>query len=80
MLATPASDALGDLKVCNILVNSPAAEEPRTTSGVAGADWAAGTGGVSGAVGAEADEAGAAEGGGPRSDARRSSSVFCATG
>lgn len=80
MLATPASDALGDLKVWSIRVNSPAPEEARTTGGVAGADGAADAGGTSGALGEEAGGAGADEAGGPRSDARRSSSVFCATG
>jgi hypothetical protein len=72
MLATPASGAPGDLKVCSILVNSPAAEEARTTGGVAGAGGGADTG--AGVVGA------APGAGGPRRDARRSSSLFCATG
>lgn len=80
MLATPASGVPGDLKVCSIRVNSPAAEEARTTGGVAGADGAGGAAAAAGAVGAVTGGTGAAGAGGPRRDARRSSSVFCATG
>jgi hypothetical protein len=73
MLATPAAGVPGVLKVWSMRVNSPGAEEARTTAG-------AGCGVVrGGADEAEAAGAGAA-GGGPRSEARRSSSDFCATG
>lgn len=70
MFATPALGVPGVFRVCSIRVNSPAPDEERTTGG-AGA-------GAAGAD-AEGEGEGAAEGG-PRRDASRSSSLFCATG
>jgi hypothetical protein len=62
MFAIPALGVPGVLKVCNILVNSPAPDDDRTTAGAAGAGGAA----------AGAD--GAASADGCSRDASRSSS------